>query len=44
MRRGVKGQMLHVQLLYIHMAIDFQMLPVYNKMMVGTKKNPDKVK
>lgn len=43
MRREAKGQMLHVQLLYIQMAIDFQMLTVYNKMRMGIKKI-DKVK
>lgn len=38
MRGGVKGQMLHMQLLGIHTAKDFQVynkLPVYNKMRMG---------
>lgn len=39
MRRGVKGQMLPVQLLSVQMAIDFQMLPVCNKMKMGRKKS-----
>lgn len=39
--------MLHVQLLYIHTAVDFQMLAVYNVIRMGRKNkltNLDKVK